>query len=98
MNNVSVVLSSADVTINRRNRFSKTISFFVWKVPSGSTRNVAIAFDPVRVSGCSREVLLAFDGCEKEFYDYLLGAKFERAAVLKGHDELGRAVSVRVAF
>ncbi len=98
VNNVSVVLSSADVTINRRNRFAKTISFFVWKVPSGSTRNVSLALDPVRVCACSREVLLAFDGCEKEFYDYLLGAKVDRVAVLKGHDELGRAVSVRVPF
>jgi len=98
VNNVSVVLSSADVTINRRNRFTKIISFFVWKVASGSTRNVSVAFDPVRVCACSREVLLAFDDCEKEFYDYLLGAKFERVAVLKGHDELGRAVSVRVPF
>lgn len=98
VNNVSVVLSAADVTIKRRNRFAKAISFFVWKVPSGSTRNVAIAFDPVRITGCSREVLLAFDGCEKGFYDYSLGAKFERVAVLKGHDELGRAVSVRVPF
>jgi hypothetical protein len=98
VNNVSVVLSSADVTINRRNRFAKILSFFVWKVPSGSTRNVSLAFDPVRISGCSRGVLLAFDGCEKEVYDYLLGVKFERVAVLKGHDELGRVVSVRVPF
>ena len=98
VNNVSVVLSSADVTINRRNRFAETISFFVWKVRSGSTRNVSLAFDPVRVCACSREVLLAFDGCEKEFDDYLLGARFERVAVLKGHDERGRAVSVRVPF
>jgi len=97
-NNVSVVLSSADVTINRRNRFAKAISFFVWKVPSGSTRNVSLVLDPVCVCACSREILLAFDSCEKEIYDYLLGAKFERVAVLKGHDELGRAVSVRVPF
>ena len=95
---MSVVLSSADVTINRRNRFAKTISFFVWKVPSGSTRNVSVAFDPIRVSGCSREVLLAFDGSKKDIRDYLLGAKFERVAVLKGHDELGRVVSVGVSF
>ena len=98
VNNVSVVLSSAVVSIKRRNRFAKAISFFVWKVPSGSTHNVSIAFDPVRVSGCSCEVMLAFDGSEKGFYDYLLGAKFERVAVLKGHDELGRAVNVRVPF
>jgi len=95
---VSVVLSSANVTVSKRNRFSKAISFFVWKVPSGSTRNVSVAFDPVRVSGCSREVLLAFDGSKKDIRDYLLGAKFERVAVLKGHVELGRAVSVRVPF
>ena len=83
VNNVSVVLSSADVTINRRNRFAKTISFFVWKVPSGSTRNVSVAFDSVRVSGCSREVLLAFDDCEKEFYDYLLGRNLSEWQCLK---------------
>ena len=96
VNNVSVVLSSANVTVSKRNRFSKAISFFVWKVPSGSTRNVSVALDPVRVCACSREVLLAFDDCEKHIRDYLLGVKLERLAVLKGHDELGRAVSVRV--
>jgi hypothetical protein len=41
---------------------------------------------------------LDFDGREKEFYDYVLGAKFERMAMLKGRDELGRAVSVRIPF
>ena len=65
---------------------------------NSSIVSVPAYFDPVRVTGCSCDVLLAFDGCEKEFYDYLLGAKVECVAVLRGHDELGRAVSVRVPF
>jgi hypothetical protein len=96
VNGVSVVLSSAVMTINKRNRFAKAISFFAWKVPKGSTHNVSVAFSPVCICACSRELLLAFDGGQKELYDYLLGAKSDRVAVIKGHDEIGRAVSVRV--
>lgn len=98
VNGVSVVLSSADVMVRKRNRFAKAISFCIWHVPSGSDSKYQVALDPVRVCRGSAFVLLSTDRSEKGFSDYLLGARFERVIVLQGHDELGRPVSVRVVF
>ena len=67
-------------------------------MPECSEQNISIAFDPVMICAGSREVRLSLVGCEKKLSDYLLGAQFERVAVLKGHDELGRAVSTTVIF
>lgn len=78
--------------------FGKAISFYVWKVPSGFQYSLSIAFKPVRVCGGSQEVSLSLAGCQKGFSDYLLGAKLERVAILRGYDELSRPVSVRVVF
>jgi len=37
-------------------------------------------------------------GKEKQLVDYILGADIDAVAVLKGHDEIGRVVSVEVGF
>jgi len=97
-NGVSVVMSSADVKVNKKYRFSKFISFCVWRVPEGSVHRVSVTLDPVKICGGSRKVRLPLSGCDKDFLDYLLGAKLERLAVLKGHDELGRTVSAQLVF
>ena len=97
-NGVSVVMSSADVKVNKRYRFSKFISFCVWHVPEGSVHRVSVALDPVKICGGSRKVRLPLSGCDKDFLDYLLGAKLECLVVLKGHDELGRIISAQLIF
>jgi len=97
-NGVSVVMSSADVKINKKYRFSKFISFCVWHVPEGSMHTVSVALDPVKICGGSRKVRLPLSGCDKDFSDYLLGAKLERLVLLKGHDELGRTISAQLIF
>lgn len=98
VNGVSVVLSSLDITVRKRNRYAKAISFYIWHVPSGSQSRMSIAIDPVRVCGGTSEVKLPLDGMDKDFIDYLLGADLKRVAVLKGHDELGRPISAKVVF
>ena len=97
-NGVPVMISSAVVLIQKRNRFAKAISFFVWHVPSGSDHRVSVAIDPVHIFTGSREIMLLFDECKKSLSDYLLGAKIERVVVLIGHDDLGRKVSAKVVF
>jgi len=97
-NGVPVMISSAVVLIQKRNRFAKAISFFVWHVPSGSDHRVSVAIDPVHICNGSREIRLPFDECKKSISDYLLGAKIERVVVLKGYDCLGREVSTKVVF
>jgi hypothetical protein len=98
VNGVSVMILSVVVKIKKRNRFSKFISFYMWHVPEGSEHTASVAFESVRVCGNSQEVVLSIAGCNKGFKDYLLGAKLERVAVLKGHDELGRVVSGEIVF
>jgi len=98
VNGVSVVLSSADLIIRKRNRFAKLISYYVIHVPKGSEKRISIAINPVRICRSSRDVTLPLSGCKKGLSGYLLGAKIEKIAVLRGHDEIGRKVSVRVVF
>lgn len=98
VNNVSVIISSAIVTITKKNRFAKAISFFIWHVPDNSRHHVSVAIDPVKVCSGSAQVLLPLTGFKKDLKDYLLGAELDRVAELQGHDELGRAVSTRVKF
>jgi len=70
-NGVSVVMSSADVKVNKKYRFSKFISFCVWHVPEGSVHSVSVALDPVKICGGYRKVRLPLSGCDKDFLDYL---------------------------
>ena len=98
VNNVSVIISSANVTITKKNRFAKAISFFIWHVSDSSRHHVSVAIDPIKVCGGSSQVLLPLTGFKKDLKDYLLGAELDRVAVLQGHDELGRAVSTSVKF
>ena len=98
VNGVPVVILSAVVLIQKKNRFAKAISFFVWHVPSGSDHRVLVAIDPVHICKGSGEIRLSLDRCKKSISDYLLGAKIERVVVLKGYDDLGREISARVVF
>jgi len=98
VNGVSAVLSSADVIVRRRNRFAKLISYYVVHVSKGSEQRMTVAVEPVRVCGNSGEFRLPLSGSKKIFSDYLLGAKIDKIVVLKGHDEIGRKVSVKLVF
>ena len=98
VNGVSAVLSSADVIVRKRNQFAKLISYYVVHVSKGSEQRMTVAVDPVWVCGSSNDIRLPIYGSTKKFSDYLLGAKIERVVVLKGHDEIGRKVSVKVVF
>lgn len=71
-NGVSVVMSSADVKINKRYRFSKFISFCVWHVPEGSVHTVSVALDPVKICGGSRKVRLPDSKQSKIFLSAVL--------------------------
>jgi hypothetical protein len=97
VNGVGVVITSADVTIHKRNRFAKAISYYVVHVPQGSEAKVSLQIN-VKIRGNSRVVRLSLSGCGKGFSDYLLGAKVQNVAVLHGHDEVGRNVDVKVVF
>ena len=98
VNGVSVVISSVNVRLKRKNRFAKGISFFIWHVPEGSEGIFSVSIDPVKIRNDSATIRFSVNDYEKSLFDYLLGAKLERLAVLKGHDELGRTVTTTFLF
>ena len=98
VNGVSAVISSADITIRKSNRFEPFISFCIWKVPKSSFNQFKIAIGPVRVRNSFEKITFQIKDSDKNFKDYLLGSKTQCVAVLYGHDELGRAVSTQVTF
>ena len=99
VNGVSVILTSADIHLAKKNRFADVISFFVIKVSKGSNASYSVAFDPVPLRGNSGNFEIPLSRfCNKGLSDYLLGAQVTRSAVLKGYDELSRPVSVNVEF
>ena len=98
LNGVSVVISSAEIAVTKKNRFAKAITLFFWQVPSGLEYKISILITPLKLCSNSSQVRLSLDKSRKNFSDYFLGAKLERIAVLEGHDEIGRPVRTRVAF
>jgi len=98
VNGVEAVLTSADITYKKVNRFAPFISYYIMKVPKSSQGTLTRAFAPVRVCRSSSQARLKVSGNEKLFVDYLLGSDIEVKAILKGHDEIGRVVQTRVEF
>lgn len=98
VNNVSVVISSAKVTVRKKNRFAKAISFFIWHVPFESKNSFSVAINPMKMCGDSVQINFPINKCKKNLKDFLLGSTLEHNMVLKGNDELGRKVRARVVF
>jgi len=98
INGVAVTMSSADIKVLKRNRFAKVITLFLFRVPQNTEQNYSVYFDPVKICGNSKQAELLLEKSRKKFADYLLGAKFEKIALLKGHDEIGRPISLGITF
>ncbi len=98
VNGVSVVISSAEVTVTKKNRFAKAITLFFWRVPPGLEYKISIPITPLKLCSNSTQFRLSMDKSRKNFSDYLFGAELMRIAVLEGHDEIGRPVRTKVVF
>jgi hypothetical protein len=96
-NGVAVTITGAEVVVEKVNRFAKKISYFVMKVPEGSSERFRIPLNPVKVCGGVREIRLDLSD-EKGLSDYLLGADVRRAVTVSGLDEVGRNVMAEVRF
>jgi hypothetical protein len=98
VNGVSVVISSAEITVRRINRFAKVVTLFFWKVPSKLEQKISVPITPLKLCSDSKHFRLSLDKSRKHFGDYFLGAKLRRVAVLSGHDEIGRLITVEAEF
>jgi len=97
VNGVAVTLSSANVKVTKRYRFSKAISMFVWHVPAGSEESFTIPLKPLKICQKPAEIQLPI-GSSKQITEYVLGADVSWTAALHGHDEIGRPVTASVTF
>jgi len=98
VNGVGVTITRAEVTIRKKYRFAKIVSLFLCRVPEASEHHLSTAFGPVTLCGEAAKVRLPAGQYQRSIKDYFLGAKLERDAVLKGHDEIGRPVTASVVF
>ena len=94
---MGVTFSHAEVMVEKVNRFAKKISYFVMKVPEGSSERFRVALNPVKVCNGSREIRLDLSD-SKGLSDYLLGADVRRSVLVHGMDEVGRKVMAEVRF
>ena len=95
-NGVAVTLMLADILVSKKNHFAKMINFYIWKVPYGSKDSFSIALSPVKICGGASIIKIDIRQSQKDWRDYLIGAKLEFDLKLKGFDEIGRAVSVSI--
>lgn len=96
-NNVAVTFASASVTVSKRNRFAKTISYYIWKVPAGSSETVEVAFDPVTVRSGSATIRLPLD-ISRGVGDFLLGSDLTVLVYVMGVDEVGRVIQASLPY
>ena len=89
-NGVAVTITSAEVLVEKVNRFAKKISYFVMKAPAGSSERFRVAFSPVKFYNGSREIRLDLSD-SKGLSDYLLGADVRRVVTVLGTDEVRSA-------
>lgn len=93
INDVAVTFASAVVTVSKRYRFAKTISYYIWKVPAGSSESFEVAIDPVVVRKGTAVVKFPLN-IDRRVADFLLGSDATVSVRLRGVDEVGRIVSV----
>jgi len=96
VNGVAVTLSSVDINVRKANKFAPFISYYIWKVPKKSQSHYSRVIEPVRICGESRNIKLKLKRSEKQMFDFILGAEIDAVAILKGHDEIGRVVTLKV--
>ena len=97
-NGVAVTLASANIKITKKNRFARFYRFCIWKVPLGSDYSSFMALDPIQICRESSIIKLDLQQTQKNWKDYLLGAKFDFKIKLNGFDELGKSVSTTIKF
>jgi hypothetical protein len=98
VNGVSVVISKAEVTIIKKNKFAKIITLFFWKVPLRIQNTASFPLEPIEMCSNSANIQQPINISGKNLVDYLLGSDFERFVVFTGHDEIGRAIAVKAEF
>jgi hypothetical protein len=96
VNGVEVTITSVDISVHKHNRFSKVISFFMFKVPSMVEYKSSISIVPIKVCNNSANIILPNSDFQKSLSDYLLYSYFAITVTLNGYDELGRGTRLKI--
>jgi len=97
-NGVAVTLVSVNIKITKQNKLAPFYRFCIWKVPLGSHQSFTIALDPIKIRNEFIIINLNHTQAQKNWKDYLLGAKLNFEVKINGIDELGRAIFTSTEF
>jgi hypothetical protein len=98
-NGVSVTLTDYRILITRNNRHADLITMFAWKVPESTTESFEGAIGrSCSLKSDSLTISIPCASPDKDIGALVLGTERRVNIVLRGHDEIGRPVSLPVAI
>ena len=96
---VSATLTDYRISITSNNRHAGLITMFAWKVPESSTENFEGAIGrSCSLKSDSQTISIPCASPDKDIGALVLGTERRVNIVLRGHDEIGRPVSLPVAI
>jgi hypothetical protein len=96
---VSATLTEYQISITANNRHASLITMFAWKVPESSNESFEGAIGrKCSLNGDSQTISIPCPSPDKNMGALLLGTERRIDIVLRGHDEIGRLVSVPVTI
>ena len=98
-NGVRVTLYEYEIKSERSFSRAGFVSYYIWKVPKSKRLSYGRTLGkPVIVCESSNLINIPLSCTDKSLSDYLLGASQTVEIILKGYDEVGRAVTKNVAL
>jgi len=96
-NEVLVTLTDYEIKITSMNHHAHLITLFVWKVPKFSTEShKGVIAHQISLKGNIQTFRLPYPTPVSNLKNLLLGTESQMTIVLKGHDEIGRQLSVTI--
>ena len=97
-NGVQVTLTDYEIEITTNNHRAGLITMFLWKVPEAQTVKAGGTLpQKVSLKESSARITLANPAPPKSLGSFFLGSRHSIRLFLRGHDEIGRPVSVPVS-
>jgi hypothetical protein len=94
---VNVTLTDYQIHTANKNHHAKLITLFAFKVPEFSNRNLKGTIDKkINLNGNSQIFDLPYLRPDQSVKQYILGTEVRTKIILRGHDEIGRKISVDV--
>jgi hypothetical protein len=94
-NAVRVILTGYEIDMVTKNRHAPIITMFAWKVPEAvHQRHDGVFQSKISIKGSSEKVRIPIPSPKEDLKSVLLGRETQINVILKGHDEVGRPISL----